>query len=189
VPISKTMRYKKEVELLEHYNKFPEGGTTVFSSEQITKTFEVLGLVPRVGAKVLDLGCASGITCNILTDMYDMKTTGVDFCGPRIARAKKLFPKLKFVKHNIHSFLKKETGKYDFIILFDIIEHLENPAEVVESAKKLLKPGGVIIGRTPLNFPYSAHLQVYKTIAEFRNQLNPTRVLLQENRIISAWTK
>jgi len=45
--------------------------------------------------------------------------------------------------------LALDPGSYDVIVMWDVIEHLLNPAEVVERCAELLLPGGALIARTP----------------------------------------
>ena len=47
-------------------------------------------------------------------------------------------------------------------------------AKLIEAAKKLLAMGGVIVSKTPLNFPYEAHLQVYASKEDFDGRLKPS---------------
>ena len=42
-----------------------------------------------------------------------------------------------------------EHGTFDYIIFSDVLEHLENPAEIVRIAKKGLNSGGAIIVSVP----------------------------------------
>jgi 2-polyprenyl-3-methyl-5-hydroxy-6-metoxy-1,4-benzoquinol methylase len=42
-----------------------------------------------------------------------------------------------------------EYTQYDVILLFEVIEHLTNPAEVLSVCAELLKPGGLLFVTTP----------------------------------------
>jgi SAM-dependent methyltransferase len=48
-----------------------------------------------------------------------------------------------------------DTSSWDFILCFDVLEHVLKPSEVVQQAWNLLKPGGIILVTTP--FFYSIH--------------------------------
>ncbi|MCB9246930.1 MAG: class I SAM-dependent methyltransferase [Flavobacteriales bacterium] len=49
---------------------------------------------------------------------------------------------------------EEQSGRYDLIICSHVLEHLENPAEALESMKTLLKPAGQILIYLPLEHGY-----------------------------------
>lgn len=50
--------------------------------------------------------------------------------------------------------------EYDVIVAGDIIEHLSNPGLMLEGAKALLKPGGMLVMSTPNAFGLPAYLRM-----------------------------
>src|SRR5690606_5136263 len=40
-------------------------------------------------------------------------------------------------------------GQYDVVIMLHVLEHLHDPEHALELAKRLLRPGGIIIGGFP----------------------------------------
>jgi|TARA_B100001013_G_scaffold287463_1_gene187278 2-polyprenyl-3-methyl-5-hydroxy-6-metoxy-1,4-benzoquinol methylase len=62
-------------------------------------------------------------------------------------------------KQNIHTIQKffhevtaNEIGKFDAIHTFDVLEHVNNPIDVIEKAHSLLKKGGIIVVEVPNDF-------------------------------------
>ena len=51
--------------------------------------------------------------------------------------------------YNIHDRAPDLAARYDAIILFDVIEHIESPAEFLASALYHLKPGGRVFINVP----------------------------------------
>jgi len=45
--------------------------------------------------------------------------------------------------------LALDRGAYDVIAMWDVIEHLTNPAEVIALCRDLLRAGGAFVARTP----------------------------------------
>src|ERR1035441_6625058 len=43
-------------------------------------------------------------------------------------------------------------GSFDFIVCTEVLEHTLNPFDAVREIRRLLKPGGLLFGTTPLNF-------------------------------------
>lgn len=78
-------------------------------------------------AKVLELGCSSGIGAPILAEMAK-DYTGVDFDEVAIQTAKTNLSDAKF--SFLHDdFLGKTYGQFDAIISLDVIEHIQPPYE------------------------------------------------------------
>jgi 2-polyprenyl-3-methyl-5-hydroxy-6-metoxy-1,4-benzoquinol methylase len=43
-----------------------------------------------------------------------------------------------------------ENEKFDYVVIGEVIEHLENPTHFITEALRILKPGGVLAISTPL---------------------------------------
>ncbi|OGK41749.1 hypothetical protein A3A74_01490 [Candidatus Roizmanbacteria bacterium RIFCSPLOWO2_01_FULL_35_13] len=101
--------------------------------------------------KILDIGCGAGTIDFYLADKgHDV--TGIDISGKAIGSciqtAKNLG--LKNVKFKQVNFPKETiSGKFDFIICSEVIEHLEDDKLAIEKIVKLLKKGGILILTTP----------------------------------------
>jgi len=113
----------------------------------IRKAFYVLKQVKRLGIrnKILDVGCGTGILVDIL-NRNGYITNGVDSSSDAIEFAK-LHKKGNFYLSSLESF--SNDNKYALVIATQLIEHLANPNVFLESAKKLLKPGGYLYIETP----------------------------------------
>ena len=48
--------------------------------------------------------------------------------------------------------LNDKLPKYDLILIFEVIEHIERPHIVFEKLRNLLSPGGIILGSVPTKF-------------------------------------
>lgn len=42
-----------------------------------------------------------------------------------------------------------EDGKFDVVLLMEVLEHVQNPFLAAQEIRRVLKPGGVLIGSTP----------------------------------------
>lgn len=72
---------------------------------------------------VLDFGCGEGRFSQFVKNY-----TGTDWSSEAIKKAKERFPDKKFVS--------EIDGKFDFIVMFEVFEHLENPKETIEGLRK-----------------------------------------------------
>ena len=116
-----------------------------------------LGLVAKYvnnqGGDILDLACGDAPILEKITNFNSY--TGIDISSTRIAIDKKEYsnPKIKFQVDDI-LFPKSPLGRYDIILLNEIIEHVPDAAFLLNRVKGYLKPNGIIIISTPLESRY-----------------------------------
>jgi len=99
--------------------------------------------------KILDVGCGGGIICEPLARL-GAKVTGVDF-APNNIRAAKLHSKRSNLKINyIYKDIEKSKldEKFDIILMFEVLEHLDNWKKTIKNIKKNLNKNGIIIFST-----------------------------------------
>lgn len=108
-----------------------------------------IGLVD--GMRVLDVGAGSGGFYKILCDEgIDPDYTGLDLDPQIVKFANNHFGTDRFKHQKLEDHITSK--KYDLIVAFEVLEHVENPGEFVAKIQKLLKPGGVFCGTTPYPF-------------------------------------
>lgn len=101
--------------------------------------------VPK-GAKILDLGCGTGVPFDKYLVDRGFKLTGVDFASNHIAAARKNVPTATFIESDF-STLDFGTHKFDAIIAFYSIFHIlrEEQQELFNKMNSLLVNGGFIL--------------------------------------------
>ena len=87
-----------------------------------------------------------------------------------------------FLRNNyIKNYIKKDifdyddTNKYDFIVLGEVLEHLDEPKQILVKLSKLLKPGGLLWITTPTNAPALDHVYLFNTKEEVVKLINDDR--------------
>lgn len=124
---------------------------------QICETYgrEQNSLKPFEKLSILDIGCGGGLVCEPLARL-GAKVTGADADARAIetAKAHAKAMGLKIDYQNKPAEALKKT--FDVVLALEIIEHVTNPQEFVESVSKLVKPGGLVIfstlNRTPKSY-------------------------------------
>lgn len=102
----------------------------------------ILDLIPQ-NTKVLDVGCASGYLAALIKEKGCV-VDGIDNDAESILEAK------KYCNASVLDIAREKIqGKYDIIILGDILEHLENPGKILADLKENLNKGGYIIVSLP----------------------------------------
>ncbi|HEY5730565.1 MAG TPA: bifunctional 2-polyprenyl-6-hydroxyphenol methylase/3-demethylubiquinol 3-O-methyltransferase UbiG [Anaerolineales bacterium] len=111
------------------------------------------------GKKVLDVGCGGGILTEALAEAGAI-ATGIDLSNDSIEAAKlhaaQVGSKAKYRYENIEETASRHAGQFDAITCMEMLEHVPEPAKVIDACSRLLKPGGhaffSTINRTPKAF-------------------------------------
>lgn len=120
------------------------------------------------GTAVFEVGTAEG---GVLLPFMERGCTcvGVDLAPERIELAKGFLAselaagKVELLCQNIYDadFLARFSGKFDVIILKDVIEHVPEQEKFVPYLRNFLKPGGqIFFGFPPWYMPFGGHQQV-----------------------------
>lgn len=92
---------------------------------------------------VLEIGCGNGFLLSLF-DKSRWRVTGIEPFSPAAAFANDYLG-----LEVINGYLDKTTFpanvKFDAILLFDVIEHLKRPNDMINLIKYYLKPGGLLI--------------------------------------------
>ena len=96
--------------------------------------------------KILDVGCGGGIICEPLARL-GAKVTGIDFSPNNIKAAKIHSKKNKLEINYIHKDIEtsKLEEKFDIILMFEVLEHLDNWKKTIKNIKKNLNKNGIIV--------------------------------------------
>lgn len=94
--------------------------------------------------KVLEIGSGSGHFAQIIqVDDY----TGLEYNDKAIAEAKS--NGIGLIKKSIEEFSIEHENEFDVVCSFQVLEHIDNPNDYIESSLKVLKKGGIIIFGVP----------------------------------------
>jgi len=97
--------------------------------------------------RVLELGCGYRATQLLALRDRLQEGTGVDFT---IAPELRTIPGFVFHEGPIEDTLPKlASGAFDVVLLISVLEHLREPLAALESAQRLLRPGGVLLVNVP----------------------------------------
>jgi 2-polyprenyl-3-methyl-5-hydroxy-6-metoxy-1,4-benzoquinol methylase len=103
------------------------------------------GLQYVSGKKVLDYGCGSGYGTHILSKTAQ-SVVGVDVSNETVLYAKENFASDNLIFKNINELTDE---KFDVIISFQVIEHVQNGKTFLKKLKGMLNSGGILLLTTP----------------------------------------
>ncbi|MGQ4275796.1 bifunctional 2-polyprenyl-6-hydroxyphenol methylase/3-demethylubiquinol 3-O-methyltransferase UbiG [Pseudidiomarina sp. E22-M8] len=103
------------------------------------------------GKQVLDIGCGGGLVTEALA-REGAKVTGIDLAEQslQVARLHALQSQLNVDYQCIaaEDFATQHAGEFDLVTCLEMLEHVPDPASIVEAAAKLVKPGGTLVFST-----------------------------------------
>ena len=93
---------------------------------------------------IVDIGAGAGAFCQRLFD-YGYDVTGVD-----IDKEKWIPKAIPFLQLNIDQGIQKYVNRqFDVACCFEVIEHVENPWNLMREIRSIVKPGGLLLLSTP----------------------------------------
>ncbi len=100
------------------------------------------------GMSVLDIACGAGYGSSLLFDAGAADVTGVDISAEAIQFAHSHYgrDKIEFIARNAEQF---RNGRYDVIVSFETLEHLEKRQQFLENLRSMMKDRGALIISTP----------------------------------------
>lgn len=110
---------------------------------------ELLPFVPENISIVLDVGCSSGVFGALLKKIRPgIEIWGIEPSQTSAMGASRVLDKV-FVGGCPGAFAELGNQRFDAIFFNDVLEHLVDPYQVLEEARKFLTPGGRIIASIP----------------------------------------
>lgn len=112
------------------------------------------------GCTVLDVGCGGGILSDAMA-RRGATVTGIDLSNKalRVAQMHALdakTPNVEYREISAEDMAREQPGQFDVVTCMEMLEHVPEPASVVQACAELAKPGGWVffstINRNPKSF-------------------------------------
>lgn len=144
--LQKKIQYWAEMDVNDQIrlDEYFSDGVMEFNVREIRKISGFTGNVP--GCDILDVGCSVGSFLSTAKSL-GMKVTGLEI-GKHSARYARNIMGLNVFEGDLLSSGFPDSS-FDIVTLYEVIEHLENPASAVEEIWRILKTGGVMAVSTP----------------------------------------
>jgi len=119
--------------------------------------------------RVLEIGCGQGGNLAPFLDL-GCNVVGLDISESKINLARKFYidypnkRNLELILEDIYKVSSSGIGKFDIIMMRDVIEHIPNQALFLGYVKQFLNPKGkLFLGFPPWYMPFGGHQQVCKS--------------------------
>jgi SAM-dependent methyltransferase len=110
----------------------------------------------NIGSRLLEIGCGHGAVIKQFEDRFDVEVDGCDLNILALNQIKETRGRVLCL--DIFDKPKDLLGKYDGVILLDVIEHIDNDLVFLENSLTYAKNGGLIIINVPaLNSLFSKY--------------------------------
>ena len=118
----------------------------------------------------LEVGVGHGFYLSKAAEVMDDKVTitAVDISETSIALAKSFINNDRITYNLKDIFDYTDGGKYDFITLGEVLEHVENPLKLLLKLNDLLSDAGTLFFTTPTNAPAIDHIYLFNNVEEIR---------------------
>jgi SAM-dependent methyltransferase len=125
----------------------------------------LLSALPERG-RVLELGCGGGRLLNTIASYRPgLELSGCDIRPLDRAPERFDFTLVEPAQRN----LPYDSGTFDAVVLFDVLEHVLNPSMTVKATRSVMRCGGVVVSFTPLEGKTFSFYRLYRRL--FGNDL------------------
>jgi SAM-dependent methyltransferase len=107
------------------------------------------------GLRVLDLGCRDGALTSEYLEGNDV--VGVDVDRAALARAAERGIETTWA--DLDDALPFEDASFDVVVTAEVLEHLRLPERALAEARRVLRPGGLLVGSVPNCFRLKTRLR------------------------------
>jgi len=139
---------KKEDKLKEDYSQMKSIDATIVGESRLRAAKSQLRLINKYsnGTSLLDVGCGEGFFLSTATNA-GYRTKGIEISQDAAAYAKREFG--LDIEARAFEELQLPENYFDIVTLWQVLEHLPRPLEILNEAHRILKPGGLIAASTP----------------------------------------
>ena len=123
----------------------------------------IQGFVPLKGQHVLDVGCGGGILSDAMA-RAGAQVTGIDLATKslKVAQLHALetqTPNVSYREVSAEALAAEKPGSFDVVTCMEMLEHVPDPASLVQACATLVKPGGWVffstLNRNPKSFLFA----------------------------------
>lgn len=140
------------------------------------------------GKRVLDVGSGHGLFSFIVKKEISRfsEIDIIDLSGVSLKMARDIvgIDRVKYILTDASRLIPPE--KYDFIIMGEILEHLDNPVTLLNHMIDIMNDNGYIFITVPTNAPAIDHISLFRDEMDFLKILRSARLFVMGSKIINV---
>ena len=136
---------------------------------------------------VLDIGSGHGLHSYYVSEVFPEDFIDVvDISKASLKMVKAMMPiaDVAFYNKDIYEF--KPDGKYDLVILGEVLEHLDDPLKMLNYIRGVLNPVGVLWVTVPTNAPTIDHVYLFRSEQEVLKMIDDAGFNILESLTLNA---
>ena len=118
--------------------------------------------VPLAGKTVLDVGCGGGILSESMAEL-SAQVSAIDLSDKALQVAKlhllESGKQVNYRKIAVEDLAAEQPAQYDVVTCLEMLEHVPNPASIIQACATLVKPGGWVffstLNRNPKSYLFA----------------------------------
>lgn len=137
----------------------PAGPQKALHALNPTRLGYVAERTPLAAAAVLDVGCGAGLLSEAMAQA-GARVTAIDL-APTLLKVARLHGletgiNVDYLEIEVEALAQAQPASFDAVTCMEMLEHVPDPASIIEACARLLKPGGRLfvstLNRTPAAF-------------------------------------
>lgn len=114
------------------------------------------------GRRILDVGCGGGLLAESMA-AEGAEVTGIDMVAPALAaaqdHARQSGVTVAYHQSTAEAWARDHRGRYDAVTCMELVEHVPDPAQLIQAMAAMVRPGGHVFFAT-VNRTWQARLLV-----------------------------
>lgn len=163
----------KNEEIKKVYSKYAKKYNEIVLREKKYTAHKKMGLwvvneIKRKNAKILDLGCGTGLSSlEFFKKGYEV--IGIDIAPGMIEEAKNL-PFKKLIFQDLEEPFPVKNEQCDAVVLIGVMEFIKNPLKLFKEINRILKKRAIFSLTVPKKLPKSSKLEIKNY---YKNEIEP----------------
>ena len=131
------------------------------------------------GKSLLDMPCGDGLLTELFAQHFE-RVVGVDASSAHLQSARRRLPNVEFHESLIEDL--KLAEKFDTVVMLNVLEHVEDPVQVLRRSASFLAPGGVLIVHVPNAYAVNRRIAVLMGTLTDCEELSPFDIQVAGHR-------
>lgn len=132
------------------------------------------------GTKCLEIGTGSGIDSLFLSDKFNLETYDTNPISRKCLEALNIIDNVNYYQTE---FSFKKENYYDYIVMTELLEHVEDPVKLLKGAAASIKNNGYIFVTFAMRTPQIDHIYHYMDLQQVKNQIEESGLNVRDEFI------